>query len=173
MSCLSTSCVCATLASRARRVACTHYHASARGAAKQQVVDALENTTENMEEENARLKSLLAATSTRADELQLRLDDAVKTRDEADAKAKAHYENVFLVNEWKQFNEAYQAFEAGIRQSNRERDDTRAELEALRRRLRESKHLPHLGIKFALTVDKESKGRMKALKLPTELVTYE
>lgn len=33
--------------------------------------------------------------------------------------------------------------------------------------------LPHLGIKFALTVDKESKGRMKALKLPTELVTYE
>ena len=33
--------------------------------------------------------------------------------------------------------------------------------------------LPHLGIKFALSVDKKSRALMKALKLPMELVTYE
>ena len=33
--------------------------------------------------------------------------------------------------------------------------------------------LPQLGIKFALSVDKKSSALMKALKLPTELVTYE
>ena len=117
---------------------------------KQQVVDALENTTESMEEENARLKKLLAETSAHAEDLSRRLEVAEKTRDEADAAAKAHYENVFLVNEWKQFNDAYKAFESGMRQVRRERDDTRSELEALRRRLRESKHLPHLGIKWVM-----------------------
>ena len=33
--------------------------------------------------------------------------------------------------------------------------------------------LPHLGIKFALSVGKKSRALMKALKLPMELVTYE
>ena len=33
--------------------------------------------------------------------------------------------------------------------------------------------LSHLGIKFALIVDKKSRALMKAEKLPMELVTYE
>ena len=67
-------------------------------------------------------------------------------------EARRWYENEFLTGLWLEFEEAYRAFEHNTRRLQKERDQTAEELEALRNRLRSSKHLPHIGVQWALCV---------------------
>ena len=121
------------------------------------VVRHLRGRNKNASEEVKRLSGLLDEQAELNTSLSKRLGEALKERDDAlessvdeREEARRWYENEFLTGQWLEFEEAYRAFEHNTRRLQKERDQTAEELEALRNRLRSSKHLPHIGVQWAL-----------------------
>ena len=117
---------------------------------RQEIVDALTGQSTNLVDENARIMSLLKAEMAKVDDLTVQLRDTRLALAEAENVASDKYHNMFLENEWSKFNEANQAFTKRLEHVERQKDDAIKELEAFRGRLRESKHLPHLGVQWVM-----------------------
>ena len=104
----------------------------------------------SLEDENARILGLLEKEMLKTNELNHELDATRVKLAETEQVTAEKYHNMFLQNEWTKFSDAYEALLQRVAKLERQKEDAIANLEAIRGRLRESKHLPHLGVQWVL-----------------------
>ena len=117
---------------------------------RQEKVDVLTGQSTNLEDENARIMALLEKEIGKVEELNLALKETQVKLAETEQVTAEKYHNMFLQNEWAKFSDAYDALLQRVAKLERQKEDAHKDLEAIRGRLRESKHLPHLGVQWVL-----------------------